>query len=325
MLARFQHACQNFRNNISGFGVIEAAFTLPIFLGLTFAVIDYGLMMSNRSSTVGSISGLARTIQDNPGISAVELNALVVNAGGGNVNFTTTGNCFCAKSFGDQASAQAFVNGAGCSDAACSSGGRNTGTGTPRYIGVRGQVTYNFITPVNKIFMGSNTKVLKFGQVVPVGITVCPVGQALTSAGVCAASTTTCNAGEFLTASGTCSNPVPNCSAPGQVLQFDSSTSKFNCITPDIDQCTTVYGPIQDYRSDAVCPSSFPYLKSGNTVCENDTFWPGKGFCKGDNTGYVTIAYPDYANNQFLADCANAKGGGSCGQAIAICCKFRTR
>jgi Flp pilus assembly protein TadG len=220
MLARFQNVCQNFRKNISGFGVIEAAFTLPIFIGITFAIIDYGMMMSNRSSTVGNISSLSRTIQDNPNISAAELNALVVNAGGGNVNFTSAGNCFCAQSFGDQASAQAFVNGAGCGDAACSAGGRDTGSAIPRYVGVRGQVTYNFITPVNKIFVGESTKVLKFGQVVPVGITICPAGEALTSAGVCGLSTVTCGAGEFLTASGKCSAAVPDCKGTGKALQF---------------------------------------------------------------------------------------------------------
>jgi Flp pilus assembly protein TadG len=187
--------------------MIEAALTLPIFLGLTFATIDYGLMMADRSVTAGHISSLSRTIQDNPTITTADLNTLVSNAGGGKVNFTATGNCFCAQSFTTQAAAQTFASGTGCAPAACTSTGRSMGTGTPRYIGVRGQVTYNFITPVNKIFTGSNTKVLKFGQVVPVGVTVCPAGQALTSAGVCAASTVTCGAGEFLTGSATCTKP----------------------------------------------------------------------------------------------------------------------
>ena len=320
MLARFQHACQNFRNNISGFGVIEAAFTLPIFLGLTFAVIDYGLMMSNRSSTVGSISGLARTIQDNPGISAVELNALVVNAGGGNVNFTTTGNCFCAKSFGDQASAQAFVNGAGCSDAACSSGGRNTGTGTPRYIGVRGQVTYKFITPVNKIFVGSNTKVLKFGQVVPVGITVCPAGEALTSAGVCAASTITCGAGQFLTASGTCSAAVPVCNGAGKALQFDGAN--WSCVN-SVPQCTVVYGATGDAYSYAQCPADFPYLRDGHTECQLGDY-VGTEYVGGSNAGYATMDWANYTNNTQSSDCASKSGGGSYGRAVAVCCKVKT-
>jgi hypothetical protein len=220
LLSRFKRACVNFRKGVGGFGVIEAAFTLPIFIGITFAVIDYGMMMSNRSSAAGNISSLTRTVQDNPNISAAQLNALVISAGGGSVNFTATGNCFCARSFTTQAAAQSFVDQAGCGTG-CDSATRNTLGGNPRWVGVRGQVTYNFVTPVNKIFMGSNTKVLKFGQVVPVGITVCPVGQALTSAGVCAASTTTCGAGQFLTASGTCSAPVPVCNGAGKALQFD--------------------------------------------------------------------------------------------------------
>jgi Flp pilus assembly protein TadG len=173
VIARFKRACVNFRKGVGGFGVIEAAFTLPIFIGITFAVIDYGMMMSNRSSAAGNISSLTRTIQDNPQISPAQLNALVISAGGGSVNFTATGNCFCAQSFTTQAAAQTFVDQAGCGTG-CDSGTRSTGTGTPRYIGVRGQVTYNFITPVNKIFVGEPTKVLKFGQVVPVGVTVCP-------------------------------------------------------------------------------------------------------------------------------------------------------
>jgi hypothetical protein len=146
LLSRFKRACVNFRKGVGGFGVIEAAFTLPIFIGITFAVIDYGMMMSNRSSAAGNISSLTRTIQDNPQISAAQLNTLVINAGGGSVNFNTpsAGNCFCAQSFTTQAAAQTFVEGAGC-DAGCDIGTRSTGTGTPRYIGVRGQVTYKFI------------------------------------------------------------------------------------------------------------------------------------------------------------------------------------
>jgi Flp pilus assembly protein TadG len=206
IVTRFKNRLRNFRKGLGGFGMIEAALTLPIFLGLTFATIDYGLMMADRNSASGSISSLSRTIQDNPNITAAQLNILVANAGGGNAKFTGTGNCFCAQSFTTQAAAQTFVDGTGCGTG-CDSGTRSTGTGTPRYIGVRGQVTYNFITPVNKIFVGEPTKVLKFGQVVPVGVTVCPAGQALTSAGVCAASTVTCGAGEFLTGSATCTKP----------------------------------------------------------------------------------------------------------------------
>ena len=140
VLARFKRACVKFRKNLGGFGAIEAALTLPIFLGLTFATIDYGLMMSNRGSTVGNISNLSRTIQDNPQISIAELNTLVANAGAGTVKFTAAGNCFCARSFPTQAAAQAYVDGAGCG-VGCDNATRNTGTGTPRYIGVRGQVT----------------------------------------------------------------------------------------------------------------------------------------------------------------------------------------
>jgi hypothetical protein len=82
---------------------------------------------------------------------------------------------------------------------------------------------------VNKIFVGEPTRVLKFGQVVPVGITVCPVGQALTSAGVCAASTTTCGAGQFLTSSGGCSKAVPDCQGAGKALQFDAAKQEWSC------------------------------------------------------------------------------------------------
>ena len=228
VITRFKNRLRYFCKGRGGFGVVEAALTMPIFLGLTFAVIDYGLMLSNRGSAAGNISSLSRTIQDNPQISVAELNALVASAGSGTVNFTAAGNCFCAQSFTTQAAAQAFVDGAGCG-VGCDNATRNTGTGTPRYIGVRGQVTYKFITPVNKIFVGDNTKVLKFGQVVPVGITVCPAGEALTSAGVCAASTVTCGAGQFLTASGTCSAAVPVCNGAGQALQFDGTN--WSCVS----------------------------------------------------------------------------------------------
>ena len=216
-----------FGRNRSGFSMIEAGLLMPIFLFITFAIVDYGLMMSERSSAAGNIGSLIRTIQDNPQISITDLNTLIANTGFGNSNLTAPGNCLCAKSFPTQAQAQSFTGGAGCSDAACTAAGRDTGTGTPRYIGVRGEVTYNFITPVHNFFTGNNVQVMRFGQVVPVGITVCPPGQALTSAGICASSTVTCGAGQFLTASGTCSPAVPVCSGVGEALQFDGV--RFKC------------------------------------------------------------------------------------------------
>jgi len=291
VIARFKRTCLSFRKSLSGFGMIEAALLLPIFLGITFAVVDYGMMMSNRSSTVGNISSLSRTIQDNPNISAAELNTLVVNAGGGTVNFTSAGNCFCARSFGDQASAQAFVNGAGCGDAACTSGGRNTGTGNPRFIGVRGQVTYNFITPVNTIFTGANTKVLKFGQVVPVGITVCPAGQALTSAGVCAASTVTCGAGQFLTASGTCSAAVPVCDGVGEALRFDGTNWSCIDITKESGTSAGTWWSkthsgtagqwciiANEYTGNCSCPTGSSIWKTEHTSLFNQ--WTQTNYCR---------------------------------------------
>jgi Flp pilus assembly protein TadG len=251
ILKRLLQQCGAFFNSKSGFGMIETALVLPLFLGITFAVIDYGMMMSNRSSTAGIMSSLTRTIQDNPTIAAETLNKLVVNAGGGSVNFIAAGNCFCAKSFALQATAQEFVNGAGCADIACSSQWRNTGGVVPRYIGVRGQVTYKFITPVNKIFLGQDTKVIKFGQVVPVGITICPEGQALTSAGVCAASTITCGAGQFLNSSGTCSSAVPVCNSVGKALQFDGTN--WRCVV------TARSGDQYTVNDDGSCRYGNPY------------------------------------------------------------------
>ncbi|MCA3270032.1 MAG: pilus assembly protein [Thalassospira sp.] len=211
--------------------MIEAGLLMPIFLFMTFAIVDYGLMMSERSAAAGNISSLTRTIQDNPQISIAELNTLIANTGFGNGNLTAAGNCLCAKSFSTQAQAQSFTADTGCSDAACTAAGRNTGIGTPRFIGVRGEVTYNFITPVHNIFTGNNAQVMRFGKVVPVGVTVCPAGQALTSAGVCAASTITCGAGQFLTASGTCSATVPDCKGVGKALQFDAAKQEWQCVS----------------------------------------------------------------------------------------------
>jgi Flp pilus assembly protein TadG len=317
VIARFKRTCLSFRKSVGGFGMIEAALLLPIFLGITFAVVDYGMMMSNRSSTVGNISSLSRTIQDNPNISAAELNALVVNAGGGTVNFTSEGNCFCAQSFTTQAAAQTFVNGSGCSGAACTSA-RNTGTGTPRFIGVRGQVTYNFITPVNTIFTGENKKVLKFGQVVPVGLNVCPAGEAFTSAGVCAASTVTCGAGQFLTASGTCSAAVPVCNGAGQILQFDGAN--FKCMKKSCRFVTNI-GSAPNYISNARCDSD-EIMESGGGFCET----LGSGLCSGTTKGVMHFNAPDPGDpdgKSWSTDCFSFDfGGEACSQAYAYCCKL---
>ena len=304
VITRFKNRLRNFCKGRGGFGVVEAAFTLPIFLGLTFATIDYGLLLADRSSAAGNISSLTRTIQDNPGISKPALDALIANAGGGRINFTSeaAGNCFCARPFTTQAAAQAFVNETGCGTG-CNTATRDTGTATPRYIGVRGQVTYNFITPVNKIFVGSNTKVLKFGQVVPVGITICPAGQALTSAGVCAATTTTCGAGQvlsssntcvnatvtcgagqFLTASGTCSSAVPVCNGAGQALQFDGAnwSCRTQAITTADCYVTNIFSQRQSPNyaaSDTCAPGYFI-----NRMEHWDA--PAVGFCCNDDEAF---------------------------------------
>jgi Flp pilus assembly protein TadG len=242
--------------------MIEAGLLMPIFLFMTFAIVDYGLMMSERSAAAGNISSLTRTIQDNPQISIAELNTLIANTGFGNGNLTAAGNCLCAKSFSTQAQAQSFTADTGCGDAACTAAGRNTGIGTPRFIGVRGEVTYNFITPVHNIFTGNNAQVMRFGKVVPVGVTVCPAGQALTSAGVCAASTITCGAGQFLTASGTCSATVPVCSGVGVALQFDGA--KFKCEKVQVDlksigytNCYWTQWQNEWDKGHAICPDGY--------------------------------------------------------------------
>ncbi len=166
LLARVTQRCKAFRKSLSGFGMIEAALLLPIFLGITFAMIDYGLLLTNRMIATSGASGIVRSIQDNPTMSAAQLNALVAGAGSGFVNFNAVGNCFCTQTFTTQAAADTFA-----ADRTCTSCPLVTTSATkPHFLAMKAVITYRFITPVSKFFTsGGTTKVMGIGQVVRIG------------------------------------------------------------------------------------------------------------------------------------------------------------
>lgn len=109
----------------------------------------------------------------------------------------------------------------------------------------------------------------------------------------------------------------PNCTGSNKFLQWNNATQSYSCLDGG---CTTVWGAIGDAESIASCPTNYPYLRSGNTLCEGGS----PPLCNNNNTGYVHQAYANYSNNTFSGDCANKNGNASCGVAIAVCCKVKT-
>ena len=182
-LRRAKNAVINFRKNNAGFGAIEAALTLPIFIGITMAMIDYGLFFTKQITATANASNIISTIQNNPTLTEAELNDLIAKASNSLVDFNSTDACISTMITSDQAAAYAFV----ADKLNCDNTKRDVATDEtplPYFIATKGVVTYKFVTPINSLFTGGETeRKITFGQVARFGTKAPPVcngiGEAL--------------------------------------------------------------------------------------------------------------------------------------------------
>ena len=75
----FKQVWLSFYRQNRGFGMIETALLLPIFLMFAFAVIDFGNYMIVKNRIVSANQAIASAIQNNPTMSETEFNTIVLN------------------------------------------------------------------------------------------------------------------------------------------------------------------------------------------------------------------------------------------------------
>ena len=76
--------------NDYGFGLIETAIVLPLFLIIVFAVIDFGNMLTAKQRIESLTQNIAQTLQKEPNMSVADLNKYIAaNIGRDDPNWTT--------------------------------------------------------------------------------------------------------------------------------------------------------------------------------------------------------------------------------------------
>jgi hypothetical protein len=195
-MSRFKQVWLSFWRKNQGLGMIEAAITLPLFLMITFGVVEFGNMYMARYQARDVASSVGDYLQGNPSASSADLQTFVTNLGFGSLKNTgpdQENNVFAKikiQSEKTMLTAAQF-------DTLCSGGGvKNWANrclgGDPAddkndyYIHICYPYTYNTITPLSDLTAGTIAETKTMNSKALAYITKeCPAGQALTSAGVC--------------------------------------------------------------------------------------------------------------------------------------------
>ena len=193
-MSRFKQVWVSFFRQSRGFGMIEAAILLPLFLMITFGVMEFGNMYMTRYQARDVASSVGDYLQGNPSASSADLQTFVTNLGLGSLKNTGSGeenNVFAKiniKSETTMMTAAQF-------DALCSGGNVKNYTnpwlgGDPAddkndyYIHICYTYTYNTITPLPDLTAGAIPKTKTLNNKAMAYITKaksCPNGQVLQS------------------------------------------------------------------------------------------------------------------------------------------------
>ena len=84
-MSHFKQVWVSFFRQSRGFGMIEAAITLPLFLMITFGIIEFGNMFLQRYQTRDVANDVADYLQANPSASSADLQTFVTNLGFGSM------------------------------------------------------------------------------------------------------------------------------------------------------------------------------------------------------------------------------------------------
>ena len=229
-MPRFKQLWSSFWRKDQGLGMIEAAILLPLFLIITFGVIEFGNMYMTRYQGRDVASSVGDYLQANPSASSGDLQTFVTNLGFGSLKNTGSGegnNVFTKikiKSETTMMTAAQF-------DDLCSGGGdknwANPWLGNDPaddkndyYIHICYPYTYNTITPLPNLTAGAIPETKTMNNKAMAYITKemsCPDGQVMQSftggSATCVAKDSagaTCGLGQVVTA---VTNGVPTCSA----------------------------------------------------------------------------------------------------------------
>jgi hypothetical protein len=280
-MSRLKHLWLSFWRKDHGLGMIEAAVTLPLFLMITFGVIEFGNMYIARYQSRDVASTVGDYLQANPSASSADLQTFVINLGFGSLKNTGPGEDNSVFATIKIQSGRTMLTAAQF-DALCSGGdvknwanpwlgGDPADDQNDYYIHVCYPYTYNTITPLPDLTVQAipetktmNSKALAYITVAQIiSISECPEGQYMTGI----------------------RNNLPICRASKFGGTYTKGLGR-RCVVPN-----TVTG-------DCTCPSWAPtqqvvseFYNSPPHAYSNYYYCPGYSDSNGPNTpcGYLAI------------------------------------
>jgi Flp pilus assembly protein TadG len=193
-MSRFKQLWLSFWRKDQGLGMIEAAITLPLFLMITFGVIEFGNMFMARYQSRDVASAVGDYLQGNPSASSADLQTFVTNLGFGSLKNTGPGednNVFTkikiqsGKTMLTAAQFDALCSGGGVKNWANPwLGGDSADDKNDYYIHICYPYAYETITPLPELTVGAVPETKTMNNKALAYITKemsCPDGQVLQS------------------------------------------------------------------------------------------------------------------------------------------------
>jgi hypothetical protein len=193
-MSRFKQVWLSFWRKNQGLGMIETAILLPLFLIITFGVIEFGNMYMARYAARDVASSVGDYLQGNPSASSADLQTFVTNLGFGSLKNTGPGggnnvfakiNIQSGKTMLTAAQFDTLCSGGGVKSYANPwLGGDPSDDKNDYYIHICYPYTYNTITPVSELTVGAvpETKTMNNKALAYITKEVsCPDGQVLQS------------------------------------------------------------------------------------------------------------------------------------------------
>ncbi len=192
-MSRFKQVWVSFFRQSRGFGMIETAILLPLFLIITFGVMEFGNMYMTRYQARDVASSVGDYLQANPSASSADLETFVTNLGFGSLKNTGSGeenNVFTKIKIQSEKTMMTAAQ----FDTFCGNGGKNWANpwlgGDPAddkndyYIHICYPYTYNTITPLPDLTGGAISETKTKNNKALAYITKemsCPNGQVMQS------------------------------------------------------------------------------------------------------------------------------------------------
>jgi hypothetical protein len=282
-MRRFRHLWLSFCRKDQGLGMIEAAVTLPLFLLITFGLMEFGSMFLSRYQVRDVADVVGDYLQANPSASSADLQAFVGGLGLGVLKNTDTDQ---VNNIFDKIKIQAKTTPMTEAefDTLCSGTAKDWanpwmgGEYKMYYIHVCYPYTYTFITPLSGLTGGalSETKSLR-GKAIAATypIVTCPAGQFVSNNNgrpVCTQINATCPDGQYMVR---LVGNVPACVKPSMTWgsRYRPGASETDCMDNDSSVQVGMSGCGDDESSGSgfdfygVLPSSCSDFGSSRVWC----------------------------------------------------------